>query len=287
MFRLPTLLATAAATVAVIAPAAQAAPPLASVPHAVSVSTYQDTIAWSSYANGGYQLTIDRAGTVAAANVPASKTAFDVDLGTDASGATVAVYSRAGKLYEYDLATNAEHALKLTGAQPTIMAGRLAYVSGGKLYLRQGSHSQAVFEAKAIRDPELSATRLAFVTTSGTLETLHLQTLNGKAKSIYTARSGGLNQADIVEPTFDASGAHLFWARRNLGSGNGNRYVRRTVATGKTSYAMGTDKLFSLSWVDDATGFVVAQTDFDDDASAPGDGVTLITTGALSFNAHA
>ena len=108
-YTLPTLLTAAA--VAVL-PAAASASPLATEQHATSVSTAGDAIAWSSYDNGRYKLMLDQGGTVAAADVATSKTAFDVDLGTSKAGKLLAVYSRGGKLYQYDVAAGAEKNLQ-------------------------------------------------------------------------------------------------------------------------------------------------------------------------------
>jgi hypothetical protein len=292
-YSLPTLL-TAAVVAAV--PAAASASPLATEQHATTVSTSGDAIAWSSYDNGHYKLMLDQAGTVAAANVPTSKTAFDVDLGTAKDGKLVAVYSRAGKLYQYDVAAGAEKKLGISGTQPTVADGRLAYVThsysgGDRLFLRNGGKTKTVFSAPKITGTQLSSDRLAFVTNNAPTkllqtETLRVQTLSGKPKAIYDARSGGANTADIVGPTFDASGKQLLWARRNLGSGSGNRYVRYSFATHKTAYALGSDQNYSVSYINDASGFAVARIPGDDDASRPGGPVIIDTTGALKFDAR-
>jgi hypothetical protein len=291
-YSLPTLLTAAA--VAVL-PAAASASPLATEQHATTVSASGDTIAWSSYDNGRYKLMLDQAGTVGAANAVTSKTPFDVDLGTAKDGKLLAVYSRAGKLYEYDVAAGAEKSLGINGSEPTVAGGRLAYVArkGGRdtLYLRNAGKTKTVFSAPRITGVQLSADRLAFVTNNAPTkllqtETLRVQTFSGKPKAIYDARSGGANTADIVGPTFDADGKHLLWARRNLGSGSGNRYVRYTLASGKTAYALGSDQNYSVSYMDATTGFAVARIPGDDDASRPGGPVIIDTTGALQFDAR-
>src|ERR1044071_2377461 len=87
-YTLPTLLTLAA--VAVL-PAAASAPPPAPEAPASHVSTAADTIAWSSFDTSGYKLMLDQGGTIAAAGVAPSKTAFDVDLGTAKDGKLVAV----------------------------------------------------------------------------------------------------------------------------------------------------------------------------------------------------
>lgn len=290
-YSLPTLL-TAAFVAA--SPAAALASPLATEQHATTISASGDAIAWSSYAGGAYSLMLEQGGNVATAGAAKSRTAFDVDLGTAKDGKLVAVYSRAGKLYQYDVAAGAETALGIAGTDPTIEDGRLAYVtrkgSTDTLHLRSGGKTKTVYSAPKIKEAQLSAGRLAFVTNNAPTkllqtEKLYVQTLSGTPKAIYQARSGGANSADIVGPTFDASGKHLFWARRNIGSGSGNRYVRYTISNGKTAYAIGSDQNYSVSYVDPASGFAVAKIAGDDDASAPGGPVILDTTGALKFDA--
>jgi hypothetical protein len=287
-YTLPTLLA--AGLVAAL-PAAASAAPLATEPHATTVSAAAGAIAWSAFADGRYTLTLNQAGATTATHVPTSRTPFDVDLGTAKDGRQLAVYSRAGRLYEYDVAAGTERSLGVKGSDPSIADGRLAYVSRKDGRDRLVLGKKVVYSAPKITGVQLSSKRLAFVTNNAPTkllqtETLRVQTLSGKAKAIYDARSGGANTASIVGPAFDAAGTHLFWARRNLGSGTGNRYVRYTFASGKTSYAIGSDDNYSVSYLDTARGFAVAKIQGDDDASNPGGPVIIDTTGALTFNAH-
>ena len=291
-YTLPTVLAATA--VAAVSPAAALASPLATETHATTVSAVDDTIAWSSSTRDGFKLMLEQSGATAAAKIAPSRTAFDVDLGMSKDGKVLAVYSRAGKLYRYDVAAGTEKPLGIRGTKPTIAGGRLAYVTRtgttDTLHLRSGGRTRSVYSAPKITQPQLSASRLAYVTDNAPtklqqIETLRLQTLTGKPKAIYDARSGGANSADVVGPTFDASGKQLFWARRNIGSGSGNRYVRYTIATGKTAYAIGSDQNYSVSYVDPTSGFAVARIAGDDDASAPGGPVIIDTTGALTFDA--
>src|ERR1700742_4946786 len=154
-YRLPTLISLA--TLAVAAPAAHAdSPAIAQEAKAVTVSAQGDSIAYSSYANGRYQLMIGDA----AAKVPTSAHAFDVDLGTDAGGKLAAVYSLNGRVHQYDVAAGTDRTLSYRGTQPTIAGGKVAYVHGKTLYLGK----KAVYRALAIKDPELSGSHLAFVT---------------------------------------------------------------------------------------------------------------------------
>src|SRR3954467_10526583 len=83
---------------AVLAPVAHAAPAtIATEQRATPVAAWAGTVAWSSYdaATNDYHLVVSRNG--AAPHRPpiaASPNAFDVDLGTNRSGSTYAVYSR-------------------------------------------------------------------------------------------------------------------------------------------------------------------------------------------------
>ena len=124
---------------------------------------------------------LDQAGTVAAANVATSKTAFDVDLGTAKDGRLVAVYSRGGKLYQYDIAAGTERSLGIRGTEPTIADGRVAYVAHkdgrDRLFLRTGGKSRLAFSAPRSPASSCRRDRLAFVTNNAPTKLLQTETL--------------------------------------------------------------------------------------------------------------
>jgi hypothetical protein len=203
---------------------------------------------------------LDQGGKITPAPVPSSPTPFDVDLGTNRADHVVAVYSHDGALHELDIAAGTTKQLHpgVSGrlSEPTMSAGRYAFVARRRgrdvLYLRAVEHgTRAVSTAgtnpqSSITNPRLSDMRLAFVTSGptrhGLLENLRVQMLWARrSRVVYSARSGGLNFASIVGPGFDTSGTHLYWARRNLGSGTGNRYIRLTLSSGRLAYAQGTN----------------------------------------------
>lgn len=298
----------AAALAGPLAAAAQARPAVAATiateQRAAPVSRYGGVIAWSDYSDGAFHLMLDQGGKITPAPVPSSPTPFDVDLGTNRAGHLVAVYSHSGALHELDIAAGTSKQLHpgVSGrlSHPTMSAARYAFVARRQgrdvLYLRTVDHgTRAMFTAgtssqSSITSPRLSDKRLAYVTSGparyGRLENLRVQTLSARrSKVVYSARSGSLNFASIVGPGFDTSGTHLYWARRNLGSGAGNRYIRLTVSSGRLAYAQGTNRLYSTSWADNADGFASVIAGSNDDPSAPGSPTTVVLTGPLAFTA--
>jgi len=145
-----------------------------------------------------------------------------------------------------------------------------------------------------IVDPQLSLTRIAYTTVANPRadfgrRTLHVRTLRtGHDRVIYQARSGGANFANITRSSWNDSGSLLFFARTNTGSGQGNRYIRWSAETGKLSYAKGTSRAQSTSWIDRDTGLHVAlgygEGICEDGPDAP-PACRLTETGPLSFSA--
>lgn len=95
-----------------------------------SVVVFQDTVAWSSLdARGRYRLTIYAGGKVVHPRVRSRPVRFDVDLGPDARGRTVAVYSRCREedrtvltprgcdIYQLDVRSGRERRLGFTGSR--------------------------------------------------------------------------------------------------------------------------------------------------------------------------
>jgi hypothetical protein len=238
---------------------------------------------------------------VQALPVPAQSEPFDVDLGTDGDGTLVAVYSRSGRLYEWSSASGAERALGIRGTEPTVRGGRLAFVRrvGGRdvLYLRRSADAPSVRQFTGdtsrfshIGLPDLSRTRLAYVTYGPGRygfggQNLRLQTLTGPSRVVYRATSGGANAANIVSPSFDAAGTHLYWARTNNGSGTGNRYLRLTLATGRQDATRGSSRICSTSWANDADGFAtgIALPGSSCEAPEAGTRIELQLTGPVAF----
>jgi hypothetical protein len=296
--------AAGALACAVLAPAAQAANTTLSTEQRVTpVAAWAGTIAWSTYdaATDSFRLVISRdGGPPQPLGVASSPVAFDVDLGTNRSGSTYAVYTRCATpaapgdddrrgtdcdVYRTNVATANEQRLTSISSpawderEPTIMRGEIAFIRrethGGttKDVLRvanttsssQGTRQLTKVTATAssfLRDPELSSDRVGYIRNlrSGgfpeqQMHTITLRALNDRIH--YRARSGGLNAANIAGLAVSDTLKSFVWARTNTGSGTGNRLTRLTISSGQITYAQGSGRYVSSSWVNPSLGAVV------------------------------
>jgi hypothetical protein len=279
-------LATAVAAGAVLATAtaaaAQAAPiPFGSEQSPTRVAAWNGTAMWSHYdaATKTYSLvkSVD-GGAPQIVNVPPRTGGpFDIDLGTNRSGSTSAVYTRAGDIFRLNVATGTE--TKFTGyssptlaeRDPTIQRGAIAFIRrnrgfdelrvGGVPGQTQGSH--LLVRRKSIAGAELGNRQIAYVEQTrgfGFGESdVHIRNLATHAdRLVYKAKSGGANLANVTRPTYDDAPEGFVWARTNLGSGNGNRLVRYTLGGSKLSYAAGSPYYNSTAWAGDALGAIAS-----------------------------
>ena len=309
------LLIPALAAALAIAPAAHAAETVLAVEQQpTTVASWDTNYAWSSYdaASKTYKLVTWQNGQKVALPVAPSPRAFDVDLGTNRNGSPYAVYTRDGDIYRFGLKTGREEKVTKLSApdaaesQPTIWSGRIAFVrrEGRGWSLRygdttsgsKGSKLVTKIDAKdgSITAPQLTQGRVAYTVVKGSRRSIHVRTLStGTAKSIYTASSGGANDAEVTRPAWAQNGSFLYFARTNVGSGTGNRIVRWSLSTGKLSYAQGSPRILAVDVADPAAGFVVAE-GFDAGGclrniyDPPDKSVCrVLTTGAVTFDANA
>jgi hypothetical protein len=286
-------LATLAA--AVLAPAAHAAPTtIATEQRATPVAAWAGTVAWSSFdpATNDYHLVVSRNGA-APQRLPVapSANAFDVDLGTNRSGSTYAVYSRCTTpatqstpptgcdLYRLSIASGVETKLTTLSSptwderDPTIHLGEIAFVRnethGGRTQdvLRIGNTTSGAHGTTALvkldrlagtlQDPELAQSRLAYVRTNrnGTIRDVHVRTLKagGSDRRVYRATSGA-NAANITGISLSDTAGSFMWGRTNNGSETGNRIVRYTIHTGKLAYAIGSRLYQYTAWASQSLG---------------------------------
>lgn len=307
-------LLTAAVTGAVLVPAAAAAgapTTLAAEAAPTRVAAWNDTVMWSRFnpATGTYSLvkSVD-GGAPVPVGVPARPGApFDIDLGTNRSGATYAVYTRDGDIYRLNVARGVETKIEklssptLAERDPTIQRGEIAFVrrNGGRDELRLGNStsgskgSRLLVRTRSILGAELGTSHVAYVrTVPAEFRELrvHIRNIRTGADSMaYRAKSGGANAADVTRPTFVASPAGFLWARTNTGSGAGNRFVRYTLRGSKFAYAQGRPFFNSTAWAGGTLGAATASSlDNGESQGACVDATTnyckVEVTGPLQFN---
>jgi hypothetical protein len=289
-------LALATLAAAALAPGATAAPTTISTElQATQIAAWAGTVVWSTFdaTTKGYHLVVSRnGGAPQRLPVAPSANAFDVDLGTNRSGSTYAVYSRCTTpatpntvptgcdLYRLSLASGVEQRLDSLSSptwderEPTIFRGEIAFIRDET----HGARDEAVIRignttsgakgttalvklnhlAGALTDPELSASRLAYIRASrdGLTRDVHVRTLEagGSDKRVYRSTSGGANAANVTGPSLSDTAASFFWARTNNGSGAGNRVVRYTISNGKLSYAIGSSRYQYTAWASQSLG---------------------------------
>lgn len=298
MLRIRSSLLAAAVAGAVLTSAAPAlaAPTTLSVESApTKVAAWDGVVMWSRYDATAktYSLvkSVDGGAPTNVAVAPRAKGPFDIDLGTNRSGATYAVYTRDdGDIYRLNVATGSEvKVAKLSSPtiaerDPTIMRGEIAFIRRDRGFdqLRIGDTGSAskgsrlLVKHKSIVNAELSITHVAYtVTGPGPISdngarTIRIRNLKtGADRQVYRAVSGGANYANTTRPTYVVSPQGFMWVRTNQGSGTGNRFVRYTLRGSKLAYAKGSS-VFAVSsaWAGNllgaATSTALADTACDD-----------------------
>jgi hypothetical protein len=284
-----------------------AATVLSSEPAPSHVGAWNGTVMWSQLdaATGRYRLvkSVD-GGAPTPVSVPErSGGPFDIDLGSNRSGSTYAVYTRDGDLYRLGVATGVETQVtklsspRLPERDPTIQRGQIAFIrrDGGFDQLRIGdttsgtTGSRFLVKKRTILSAELGTTHVAYVEQAGNTRSVHIRNLStGRDAIVYHATSGALHAAGITKPAYDLERNAFVWARTNIGSNTGNRLVRYTLRGSKLTYAQGSPRYNSTSWAGDQLGAATSSSlDATDSAGACDDaGVHycfVAVTGALSF----
>jgi hypothetical protein len=303
------LLLASAVVGATLAPAAaaQAATVLSAEPVPTRVAAWNGTVMWSQLdqATGNYRLvkSVDGGAPAPVAVPERAGGPFDIDLGTNRSGSTYAVYTRDGDIYRLGVATGVETKITklssptLAERDPTIQRGEIAFIrrDGGYDQLRIGDTtsgskgSRFLVKKRSLEGAELAIKQVAYVERSASSELVHVRNIStGHDQAVYRATSGGANFAGVTRPTYDADTNAFVWARKNLGSGTGNRIVRYTLPGSKLSYAAGSPRYNSTAWAGPQLGAATSSSldggdgvNSCDDAGVHYCQVTL--TGPLSF----
>ena len=303
------LLATAATGAALAgASAAQAATVLSSEPVPTRVAAWGGTVMWSQLdsATGNYRLvkSVDGGPPSPVAVPERAGGPFDIDLGTNRSASTYAVYTRAGDIYRLGIASGVETKItKLSSPtmaerDPTIQRGEIAFIRRDHGYdqLRIGnttsgsSGSRMIAKKRSILSAELGITHIAYVEQSGASQLVHIRNLGtGRDQVVYRATSGGANAANVTKPTYDFERNAFMWARTNLGSGTGNRLVRYQLRGSRLTYAQGSPRYNSTAWTNDQLGAATSSSlDGGDSSGACQDGdvnyCKVAITGPVAFD---
>jgi hypothetical protein len=257
------------AVVAALAPAAaaQAATVLSIEPAPTRVAAWDGTVMWSQLdrATGTYRLvkSVDGGAPAPVAVPERAGGPFDIDLGTNRSGSTYAVYTRGGDIYRLSVASGVETKIAklssptLAERDPTIQRGEIAFIrrDGGYDQLRIGdttsgsNGSRFLVKKRSILGAELAIKQVAYVEASGANRLVHVRNIRtGHDQVVYRAASGGANLAGATRPTYDPDANAFVWARKNLGSGTGNRIVRYRLPGSKFDYAAGSPRYNSTAW---------------------------------------
>ena len=300
------LLAAAALSLGAAASAQAAPTTIEPLQASTPVAAYAGTAMWSRLdaATGKYQLVKSVDGG-AATVVPVAQSAapFDVDLGTNRSASTYAVYSRAGDLYRLNPKTDAEEKLTklssptLAEHDPTIQRGRIAFLrtEGGYEQLRIGDTTTGskgttfVLKSRTLQSAELSNQQLAYVDRAGNKQRFHIRNIaSGTDKVAYQVGSGGASFAVVSKPAFTTDGTSFVFASTRIGN-TGSRIVKSST-TGKLSYAVGSPRYASVGWLDEARGALVS-TSLDATPSGPNncqdagtDYCNVLATGPVAFD---
>jgi hypothetical protein len=303
------LLLTVAALAATLAPsaAAQAATVLSSEPAPTHVAAWNGTVMWSQLdaATGNYRLVKSVDGGAPTA-VPVAERAggpFDIDLGTNRSGNTYAVYTRGGDIYRLGVASGVETKITklssptLAERDPTIQRGEIAFIrrDGGYDQLRIGdtttgtTGSRFLVKKRSIVSAELAIKQVAYVEGSASARLVHVRNIStGHDQVIYRATSGGANFAGVTKPAYGSEFNGFVWARTNLGSQTGNRIVRYQLTGSKLGFAQGSPRYNSTSWAGPQLGAATSSSlDAGDSPGACDDAgihyCYVTVTGPLSF----
>jgi hypothetical protein len=283
------LVAAIAGALATAAPAGAQERVIATEQRATDVAAWKGDAVWSSFdpATSTYRLVRSHeGGAPTPLPVAPSPRPFDVDLGTNRSGATYAVYTRCEQgdtgcdLYRLSLATGREDRLaslsspRWDESDPTIFRGRIAFVRhervGGKPgttirigdTTHTGAPTKVLAKGTGLADPELGVAHVAYTkprrAAFGAVQ-VHVVDVHGRRdRLVYEARSGGANSAQITAPSLSDSTRSFLWARTNEGSGTGNRIVRYGIASHTFAYGLGSRRWTSTSWAGGELGMITS-----------------------------
>jgi hypothetical protein len=216
---LPRLLGGALAAALLIAPAAHA--DVLDAHDGLHVAARDGTVLWNRYSRGRYSL-VGSGGKPVVKRT--SKTPFDVSFGTDADGRVRAVYSRDNHvLYALDVERGRERSLHLSGANPSLSGGVLAFSRRSTVYVGRLNHVPRAIAHIAGRKSEVTGVSNS---PRGVAFSVYDDPNYGTAMYFKPAGGGALrkltrggfgeeNRKTHLSPVLD--GGTLYWAFSNWG----------------------------------------------------------------------
>jgi len=270
------------------------APPAASaraVVERVSRVTYADAAAglqaWVG-SKGELRLRSRGGGTVSSAAVRGGIAPLHLDVGTDAAGKPLVAYARCNakglhcNLFVYDPARRTETRMSAAinsaaeEGYPSVYGGRIAFARwSSKRPLHPGKPRAYVSLLRGLPVRErlgpggVTGVTWTELTPRGLFvgalypadfrEQRMLRLVEGKVVRIDRATSGGASAANMTKPFVGAR--HIYYARTNRGSGQGNRFFRIHLKTGVREEAQGSGRTQSAAWL--GSRFLVSSLGYD------------------------
>ncbi len=196
---------------------------------ATNLSAFGQGLIWSRTDIDGRSRLVLR-GFGAPTDVPVAPASgqFDPDLGRDATGATVAVYTRCAgvsgsncDIYEFNFATSRER--KLPGASssrcsefaPSVSQGAVAFARRGPkgckgLYVKGRKGTPLKLESRVPADTDFREGRVAYLQVTGKRTQIRVFTIaQGSSRDVITSLRTEGERTRVSYPTF--AGSYLYW----------------------------------------------------------------------------
>ena len=201
---------------------------------ATNLSAFGQGLAWSRQSPSGSRLVMRAFGTPTDVPVPPASGDFDPDLGRDAEGHAVVVYTRCAGIsgrncdvYEYDFTRAAES--KVSGASssrcsefaPSVWNGTIAFGRSGPkgcrgLYVKATKGSALQLESRIPADTDIRQGKVAYLYAPSAKRTsIRLFPIKqGQSRPVITGINSGGERTRVSSPAF--GGGYLYWVFEDL-----------------------------------------------------------------------
>jgi hypothetical protein len=202
---------------------------------ATNLSAFGQGLAWSrETADGRSRLVLRGFGAPTDVPVPSVSASFDPDLGQDASGRSVLVYTRCAglsarncDLYEYDFERNKESKVKGASTSrcaefaPSIWEGTIAFGRSGPrgcngLYVKGERGSALRLDARVPADTDIRKGRVAYLYAPDSKRT-YIRVFSikqGRSESVIAGLHSGGERTRVTNPVF--AGSYIYFLFQDL-----------------------------------------------------------------------